>query len=206
MPRNDGQRGVAKGGREAALSFYESARTELIARIGHRDNVLLVYLGAVGAVFGAYAASAGSGRSGMLAILLIVPFLALAVAFLVSQHHELIGQLALYVSVELDAFLVGKRSKLRQWDRSDSLIEYYEKALDSRFKGQLLLIFGPGVLSLVFTEWYGFHAWEDGRLVLSLIWFSGVGSLLWGLAHVWRAHRLRKWVAQKITGKSGGLV
>ena len=37
---------------DAALAFDESTRAELIERIGHRDNVLHLYLGAVGAVYG----------------------------------------------------------------------------------------------------------------------------------------------------------
>jgi hypothetical protein len=184
---------------ETARSFYESARTELLARIEHRDNVLLLYLAAVGAIFGAFAACAD--RPAAVEIFLVIPFLTLGTSFLVSQHHEIIGQIAWYLTCELDIFLRQSPTDVTQIDLSDGLNFYYDQALDMRNKGQFFILLSPAVIGMFFSYDGMIKDFFSGRWRHPLIWILGLGALIWSFILILKANGRRKDVKNKIKVK-----
>lgn len=130
---------------DITTKYYDSARQELIERIRLRDNSLFVYLGAVGALFGAVLAKAISYE-----LLLVVPYLTLGAAFLISQHHEVIGGLESYLVQELEPYLmdVNEDEKIPQWNNSASLQAYYSQAMLSRLIAHSILLLAPSFAAL----------------------------------------------------------
>lgn len=178
---------------EIARTFYESARTELIERIGHRDNVLL-YLGAVGAVFGV-----SFGTTGRVDVLLVIPILAFGAAFVLAQHHEVIGVIGRYLAVELHPYFctLADGDCPPQWDTSNSLAAYHKKAIGQRFWAQLFLLVVPAVVGLVFTSTH----WSDTRTSLGWVWWLGTGFTVGTIALIGKAHyRRRKLSAEQTQG------
>lgn len=169
---------------ETARSFYESARAELIERIGHRDNVLIVYIGAVGAIYGVVLGTTASKD-----VLLTVPYLALGAALILSQHHAVIGQIAHYLATELHPFFRTLDSGCPpQWETSDAQESYHDKAMNQRFWGHLLLIVVPAVPALLFTKSLASPPWS----ALGILWWSGLVFTLFSVWVVISVHLLRK--------------
>lgn len=169
--------------KDIILHFYDSARSELVERIGHRDNALILYLGAAGAIFGvAY------GKDGQpIIVLLLVPFLALGASFIVSQHHAVIGTLGRYLGCELEIGLRKIDEALPpQWDTSESQREYSKYAMEHRLWGHLLLLFTPSVLSVCLNIGLLFGSHEER--FFWIIATLGTLLVLWPIrfAHQWR--------------------
>lgn len=139
-------------------SFYESARAELIARIGHRDNVLIYYVTSVAAVFG-FSFAAKDNLMTMLAI----PILSAGAAALLAQHHELIGELSKYCRTLEGSF----KTTAKQWDTSEEFKTSNRWSQGYRGFGHMFAIAGPSVVALLLTwapamteiEWKWIIAW-----------------------------------------------
>src|SRR5258708_37848865 len=129
---------------DAAHTYYESARQELIERIRLRDNSLFVYLGAVGALFGTALAKTAAGQ-----ILLVVPYLTLGAVFLMAQHHEVIGNLESYLVNELAPFLDEHEANVPQWNNSSALHAYYGQAMLWRLVAHCMLLLVPPAAALI---------------------------------------------------------
>ena len=87
-------------GGETARKNYEMAQQEIQEHLQLRDNVLLVYLGAIGTIFGV-----ALGTNADMKILLVIPYLALGSSVIVSQHNALVGSVESYIVSELEPFL-----------------------------------------------------------------------------------------------------
>lgn len=171
---------------ETARMFYESARSELIARIGLRDGALVAYLGAVGAIFGV-----ALGSASHLPILLVVPFLALGAEFVISQHTEIIGAISNYCSAEIAPLLTTKSNVVPQWDNSKSLAAYSKSAVYRRTYGNIALICLPAVMGLTiigsdYQKYILAWQWE------TVAWWVGVILVLLALLIERRAHVYRR--------------
>jgi hypothetical protein len=168
---------------ESARKHYEAARQEVVERIQARDNVLLFYLGAVGTLFGV-----ALGTSARLEILLVIPYLALGAAVLVSQHHALIGWLAAFCANEIEPFLKEIGEYAPQWDNSLALQEYSSRAIGLRAVGHLVLIVIPSIAGLVMNWRFGF-----GKLLpQGILWWSGVAFTVLSTWTIRQAHAGRK--------------
>lgn len=176
-PAHQARRSGTMNSDEAAGRYYDSARSELIERIGLRDNALILYLGAVGAIFGVVY---GSERQPLI-VLLLIPFLALGAAFIISQHHEVIGALGRYLGRELEEHLRGdSRNPPPQWDTSDTLREHFEKAMRLRLWSHLLLLLVPSAVALLLNREFLAHPSSHEGVFW---WFGAVctGATLWPL-------------------------
>src|SRR5262245_55690180 len=125
---------------ETGRSYYESARQEIIARIGLRDNVIVFYLAATGAIFGV-----ALGSSVRESILLILPLLSLGATVLVCQHTSVAGALSHYCAQEIGPIL---DAGIPQWDASRALDSYRHSAVTLRSWGHFFLIISPAIASL----------------------------------------------------------
>lgn len=173
---------------DTARAFYDSARAEIIERIGHRDNVLILYLGAIGAIYSVYL-----GTDASLDLLLAIPFLAVGAAVIVSQHHAVIGQIGNYLSTELHPYFMSLDGDTcpPQWDTSKSCDSYHKKALNQRFCGHILLVVVPAVPGLLFTRAHALHPLSP----VGVLWWIGAVFIVlaaWVITavHIWRL-RLR---------------
>lgn len=190
-------------------TFYESARAELIARIGHRDNVLVVYLGAVGAIYGLVL-----GIDDRISILLVIPYLALGAALILSQHHAVIGQIGLYLAQELQPFFESEgHPGPPQWETSDSLRESRPQVMRQLFFGQMLLVVVPAFPALTFTKHLAlspaslFSTFTTGLApsrvhLLAILWWL---SCCCGVGAAWliiSAHCLRRRIYAQYKGKA----
>lgn len=165
--------------------FYESARGELIHRIGLRDNALLVYLGAMTTLFGV-----SLGTSISIASLLAVPFVALGATIIVSQHNAIIGSLASYCATEIQAYLdrTMKKDCPPQWENSVALCKYHRTSMRLRTGGHSILLLAPVIAALA-LNWQ--HALSSPFPEGIMWWFGAVcaGVSCWIIrsVHIWRA-------------------
>ena len=178
---------------EVMNTFYDSARMELIERIKLRDNALLLYLGTMGAIFGVAFGTLVSHE-----VLLISPYIALGAAIIISQHNAVIGALASYCAIEIQAYLENVLSKETptQWENSLSFKEYHERSTNLRSIGHLILITTPAVAALAINWKHALYS----PFPYGLLWWFGaacVAVTLWliRLVHLWRIklYIKRKW-------------
>jgi hypothetical protein len=127
----------------AIIEFYRAARDELVERIKLRDQVLLIYLAFVGAVTGA-AFSVGHSRE----IALVLPFLGLGCAILVSQHNSVIGAIIRYTSVELSEYLIPHELSIPEFVNSNSFRKHSPRSNFLRSVGHGVVILVPEIIGL----------------------------------------------------------
>lgn len=196
------------------IAFYTSGRAELISRIGHRDNALLLFMAAVTALFGL-----AFGDVGRPTLLLAVAPLGLGASLILAQHNDVIGALGQYCGVEV----AEQASKLLNgdvpdsWDTSASLLRTGPRKLRSaaQQKGQgisrfftdrlyasLLLIVTPGVAGAAIGI-ISLRSWWV-RLVTAV----GDGTVItWTIFLLWNSYKERhrrrqeliKWRSAKST-------
>jgi len=173
---------------ENARVFYESARSEMIERIGHRDKVLILYLGGVGALYGV-----ALGNVAWLHVLLVVPYLALGAAMILSQHHAVIGQIGTYLAKELHPFFEFEDGSVcpPQWETSASRARHFNEAMMQRFLGHLFLIVIPALVALLFTR----HLALDPLSAKGIVWLLGLCFTVSSLLVIVDVHFLRKSLA-----------
>jgi len=138
-------------------TYFQTARDELVHRIGQRDNALLLFLAAATAVFGA-----SFGDVSRPALLFSVAPLGLGASFVLAQHNDAIGALGEYCGMEVtdQAEKILRTRIPDSWDTSASLMAVGPRRLRSarprkgrwlsrlstdRLYASLLLIVGPGV-------------------------------------------------------------
>ena len=166
-----------------ARQYHLTARTELIQRIQLRDYVLLVFLAAVGTLFGiAFRTSAEPE------ILLVVPYLTLGAAVIISQHQEVIGSLGSFMSNELHPFLDSIDDAAPEWDTSKALKKHLTTAIWMRTLGHLILLIIPSLaaLALNWRHIYNFHFPEG------IIWLFGAGFIVLSCMVINKSHQWRK--------------
>jgi hypothetical protein len=128
---------------EVALRFFDSARSEMMARIELRETSLLAYLAAVGAVVGA----AVQAKNALLVA--VVPFLGLSIAILQLHHNGVIGAIVRYLTKEVGPVLAASGSGLKDYENSDSRRDFVRFGRWHRFVGELILIVLPSLLSTI---------------------------------------------------------
>jgi hypothetical protein len=167
---------------DTAREHYTSARTELIQRIHLRDNVLLVYLGAVGTVFGL-----AFGTSIRSEVLLVVPFFSLGASVILSQHNIAIGSIGAFLVHEIEPFLKQLGEYAPQWDNSVTFHEYSSRGVWLRTIGHTLLIVIPAIAGIAITWRSGFYSpFPQGPLW----WFALICTVL-SCYFIWYAHTWR---------------
>jgi hypothetical protein len=139
-----------------AITYHNTARQELIQRIGHRDAALALFLTASAALFGFAVGSGGiKGSSFSRPVLLFaVPVLGLGAAIITSQHNNVIGALGHYLGNELhDAIdrLIPDDDLPVQWDSSSTLLAMGTNA-KMRVLAAVLLILVPQCLAIVLAD------------------------------------------------------
>ncbi|WP_115863099.1 hypothetical protein [Halorussus litoreus] len=170
---------------DSARTYYESARRELIQRIRLRDNVLLFYLGGVGTIAGVALGSSGAGKE----IMLVLPFLALGVATIVSQHNALIGSLGHFCVHEIEPFLqnLHEPEDAPQWDSSVALEEYKEQAIRLRSLGHTVMILAPALAGLAIN----YQHVVGSALLLGLLWWVGFLCVTLATLIIYRSYSWR---------------
>lgn len=168
---------------DTAREHYTSTRTEMIQRIQLRDNVLLVYLGAIATLLGlAFGASINTE------VLLVIPVLSLGAAVILSQHNIAIGSLGAFLVHELEPFLKELGEYAPQWDNSYAFHEYSSRGVSLRTIGHFLLINVPAVAGLVIT-------WRPGicsPFPENPVWWLGILCTGSSVYYIWSAHSWRK--------------
>ena len=131
---------------ETVMKCYEIAREELVHRIGLRDNAVYLFLGSVGVICGV----ALGAQVQKAEILLLIPYLALGAALLVTQHHEIIGSLASYSAEELAPILATLEpgGTLPLVDNSAAMHDYIGQAMRWRAAAHSLLLLGPALFGV----------------------------------------------------------
>lgn len=176
---------------DTARTNYVSVREEIRERIQLRDNVLVLYLGAVGAVLGV----ALSSRSISIELLLIIPYLALGATAIISQHHTMIGSLGCFLASELEPFLKEIGEYAPQWDASKTI-----RARSHRFSwlgrrvGHIVLIDIPAVAALFFNWQHSIYL----PLPELLLWWSGVVLTVLSILALFETSRWRRKLYQQL--------
>ena len=153
---------------DTARTAYESSRDEILERIRLRDNALLAFLGATGLVFGV-----ASGTQPRPQFLLMLPYLSLAAAFIVTQHDRTIGCICAFISQELEPFLAEHSEHAPIWETCIFLHRYSATAMNLRFVSHAVLILTPAIVALV----WGFSSATSGLLRV-VWWFATVVTIL----------------------------
>lgn len=151
---------------DSARLHEQTARAEIIHRVGLRDNALVLYLGAIGALVSV----AGSGTSGK-EILLIIPYLAFGATTIIEHHHTMIGVLSYYLAVELDSNYRKIREFVPHWDSSPRIREVLNKRpyLIQRKFAHWILVAVPAIVSLVVN-----YEYIGKESVLTAAWWLGL--------------------------------
>ncbi len=168
---------------DSARQHHLTARSELIQRIQLRDHVLVLFLVAVGTLFGI-----AFGTSAKPEILLVVPYLTLGAAVVISQHQEIIGSLGSFLHNELHPFLETIDEVAPEWDTSQSLKEYLTTAIWMRTLGHSILLVVPSLAALALNWCHGFVSpFPEGP-----VWWFGVGFMVLSCLVIYKSHQWRK--------------
>ncbi|OGB62353.1 MAG: hypothetical protein A2Y94_11420 [Caldithrix sp. RBG_13_44_9] len=168
---------------DTARIHHHTARLEIIERLRLRDNVLVTFLGAIGALFGI-----SFGTSVNKEILLVIPYLSLGAATIISQHQEVIGSLGQFLHNELQPFMNTINESAPQWDTSDALGRYMQQAIWLRTIGHLLLIITPALIALFLNWRHGFYsAFPEGP-----VWWSGILFTVLAIAVIIKSYKWRR--------------
>jgi len=137
---------------QLAATYYQSARTEAIQRLGFRDAGLFLFLVSSITVFGV-----AVGQSPHVDVLYGVPVLGVGAAHVYAQHSRVIGALGRYMAIDLERSIepiLGGRCTPVQWDSSDTLLRRGGHNLPV-FLSALLLILVPEVAATVVAVFAG---------------------------------------------------
>jgi hypothetical protein len=164
------------------LAYYESARSEIIARIAHRDSVVVLFLGAATAVFGV-----GVGRRAQASVLFAIPVLGLGAAHILVLHNNAVGALGEFCAVECTAQMDGLAGqRLVHWDISSSLAGEAFSNFQTRLLASGFLLGLPQVAAVALAD-------VEVKSISGRLSGSGVGlvSLLWTTRLFQQSHRSR---------------
>jgi hypothetical protein len=176
-----------------AIAFYNSARTEMLERMKIRDNLMIVYIGVVITIFTI------AINTGKCHILYCIPYFGLGISFLVSQHYEGIGKLALFCAKEIGQFLKKNNAYAPQWDGSEILLKHPAWAVIVRGCSHGILLGLPSLMALVYNKQE--LVTSQGPYV-HFLWFLGIicvlGTfLLLIISHVKRINLYKDWPKNK---------
>jgi hypothetical protein len=182
---------------ETARTNYQSVRSEILERIQLRDNVLVMYLGAIGAFFGL-----SLGTQAKPEILLIIPYFALGATVIITQHHSMIGSLGDFLAREMEPFLKKIGEYAPQWDTSNAIRDSSHRlSWRGLTVGYILLIDVPAAAALFLNR-----GSIDLPLPESLLWWSGVAltilSVLAILETRWWRRKLNRYLDDKAEAES----
>ena len=152
---------------DTAREYYSNMRQEINVHIQLRDQALFLFLGAIGVLFGI-----AFSEPQTIEILLVVPFVGLGVAFIVSHHDAAIVTIASYCNHELDESLKANNEWLVPWDKSSSMCHFEEKLIINRFWAHFLMIILPVSFCIVVN--YSHALWFP--FPLSIAWWFGLIS------------------------------
>lgn len=138
---------------QLAVAYYESARAEILHRIGQRDTALFLFLASAATIFGVAISEKDS------VLLYVLPLLGLGAAHVHSNHSNIIGALGQYLAIEVQAW-VGSASPTGppvQWDASQSLRSLRSQPVIAVLTSGLMLILLPSAIGLViaFAQHHG---------------------------------------------------
>ena len=175
---------------DSARVFYELAKRESVERVRLRDNVLLLYIGAITTIF-----SFAMGRED-LEILLVIPFMTLGAVIIISQHNAVIGTLSAYCASEIGPFLksLTPPEDAPQWDTSKALKTYSGYAITMRTVGHSLLTLLPACIALYLNR---NHA-TDSPFPNGPVWWFGALFLMISGVVVWVVHGHRKRILRRL--------
>lgn len=154
-----------------------------------RDQVLLVYLGAIGTILGI-----ALGTSAKIEILLCIPYLALGVSILVSQHNAAIGALGDFCGNEIQEFLdkLTPSEAAPQWDNSNALKYLHGQITQLRSWGHLIIVSVPCLISLGVNWNHLFSSFPFG-----IIWWFAITCTIIGIFFIAKTHLFRNQLYQK---------
>lgn len=130
---------------DVILKLYEVARNEIHTRVTSRDNTLLLYLGTIAVVVGVIFQTNNTFLS------LIIPFLALGVAPIISHHHFMIVGLSTYCATNLGNKLKGLGIDIDLWDNSKERREFAGKSIRQRYFGEIVIINIPPFFVILYN-------------------------------------------------------
>lgn len=165
--------------KEIAKMSYESASQHFISRYQLRDNILLFFLAAVGTIFGI-----SFGGINMVKVLFTIPFLSLGCSLLIVHHNLMLGALFLFLSDEICLNFEIDKTKIPQFENSNSLKKYFGFALLMRSFSQLLILFLPSIFALVMN----YNSLYSDKKIDLLIWYFSFLCLLIGIALILIVH------------------
>jgi hypothetical protein len=200
------------------IAYFQSGRDEIITRVGHRENALLLFMGSSAAIFGL-----AFGDIVRPMILFAIAPLGLGASLVLTQHNDVIGALGHYCGIEVTEqaeAILGDRCP-DSWETSASLLRLGPRAIHNKKPGQLgaipkifsdrlyaslLLIAGPGagggIVAIVETpQWWV-------RLLGGMI--DGL-TLTWTVFLLWnsyaertrRRNQIAKWRKARISSNAG---
>jgi hypothetical protein len=136
----------------ALLKFYEISRGAIIARVGYRDNSILLYLTGCAAIIGI------AIERESLELLLVLPFLSLGITGIVSHHHFMIGAHTKYICEEIEEALKLNGVRITQWDKSAPGLSPLD--LNLRYVGDFAYLLIPSYASAIINSKFLFeHFW-----------------------------------------------
>jgi hypothetical protein len=185
---------------EVALKLFESARAELVARIGLRDQILMLFVAASGAIF-----TVALSKQDHYELALVVPILTLGAALLVAQHNGMIGAIRAYCAMEFQQTLEREKIVATQWDNSDALRQFRKSGVSQRSWGHIIVLVVPAAIGL------GVNYRHFQKLVFPFgpLWWLGVCSATIAIVVLGKSHALRsarfdkysKWAKRFVRGK-----
>lgn len=167
-----------------ARAEMEALRTERNVRLQLRDNALFGYLAASAALGGV-----AFGQSSHVEVMLMVPYLAPAVAGIVVQHHSVIGRREAFVAAELMPYLRDRGAwapcKVPSGER-------LRREIWTRTLAHVVALFIPTLIALVFNlpDVRAASPYIQGR------WWIALGCALLTGVILGRSHRDRMKLAK----------
>ncbi len=157
-----------------ALKYYETARQELISRVGLRNQILSWYLAAIGTLLGLTLRSGGDKN-----VLLVLPIVTLGVSCIIVQQNNLIGCLGKYCANEIGPII--SNNELVQWDTSKSLNNYCMHGFTHLTSGHILIIIPPAFVTLILTYESSFAFFTP----ITIIWWFNLICTYIGLYNLY---------------------
>jgi hypothetical protein len=158
---------------DTARCFYTAMRAEINQHLSIINQIYTLYLAGVTALF------AGSlNKDGNHNLILLIPFLSLGAANMLSSHERAIGSIAAYCAQDLDSILNKYGDSVVQWDRSRMLRNFKDSHYASNRTGGLTLVVIPGIVALALSMY--FKVSSPGHSISSIkfcAWIVGFACL-----------------------------
>ncbi len=167
-----------------AQCYYTAARDEIIMRLRLRDQSLLAYTIASASIIGLSLTNLSNIGT---TVALIIPFLSLGAAILISSHSIAITNLGRYTVQLKDAIDKCRKDsgvELEPWDYSSTFINYSEKYAEKRLRSHLVVICIPAIFSLIVT----FDKFKYPFDLHSTFWCAGVFMIIYSVLELGGAH------------------